>query len=98
MLFSSIKEINRLLKEINRFLSKEMSNIFLKVTFEKKWHTQNFDFVSLKNSSLGHFWGAPTHADITEFWNLLQLKNQRSGSKNVCDFSIIFILKGIMTF
>ena len=28
----------------------------------------------------------------------LQLKNQRSGSKTVCGFSIILILKGIMTF
>ena len=41
---------------------------------------------------------APTHADI-EFENfLLQLKNQWSGSKTVCDFSIILYFKGIMTF
>ena len=45
------------------------------------------------------FWGAPTHADIIEFSNLLlQLKNQRSGSKTMCGFTIILILKGIMTF
>ena len=45
------------------------------------------------------FWGAPTHADIMDIWNfLLQLKNQRFGSKTVCGFSIIFILIGIMTF
>ena len=31
MLFNSIKEINRLSKEINRLLSKGMSNIYLKV-------------------------------------------------------------------
>ena len=37
--------------------------------------------------------------DITEFSNfLLQLKNQKSGSKAVCGISIIFILKGIMIF
>ena len=30
--FNSVKEINRLRKEINRLLSKEMSNIHLKVT------------------------------------------------------------------
>ena len=36
MFFSSIKEINRLSKEINRLLSKGMSNIYLKVTIEKK--------------------------------------------------------------
>ena len=39
-----------------------------------------------------------SHADI-EFSNfLLQLKNQRFGSKTMCGFSIILILKGIMTF
>ena len=32
--FNSVKEINRLRKEINRLLSKEMSNIYLKVTIE----------------------------------------------------------------
>ena len=35
MFFSSIKEINRLLKGINRLLSKGMPNIYLKVTIEK---------------------------------------------------------------
>ena len=33
---SSIKEINRLLKEMNILLSKGMSNIYLKVTIEEK--------------------------------------------------------------
>ena len=42
------------------------------------------------------FWGAPK---FIKFQNLLlELKNQRSGSKTVCGFSIILILKGIMTF
>ena len=42
------------------------------------------------------FGGAPTHGDIIEFLKfLLQLKNQRSGSKTLCGFSIILILKGI---
>ena len=36
MFFRSTKEINGLLKEINRLLSKGMSNIYLKVTIEKK--------------------------------------------------------------
>ena len=36
MFFSSIKEINRLLKQVNRLLSKGISNIYLKVTMEKK--------------------------------------------------------------
>ena len=35
MFFNSIKEINRLKKEINRLSSKGMSNICLKVTIEK---------------------------------------------------------------
>ena len=85
--------INRLRKKINRLLSKGMSNIYLKVSIK------NFDFTGLKNLSQGQFWGAPTHAVITEFQNfLLKLKNQRSGSKTVCGFSIFLILKGIMTF
>ena len=48
MFFSSVKEINRL-------ISKEMSNIYLNVTLEKNWRSQNFDFLSLKNLSLGQF-------------------------------------------
>ena len=36
MFFSSIEERKRLLKEINRLLSKGMSNICLKVTIKKK--------------------------------------------------------------
>ena len=45
------------------------------------------------------FWVAPTHADITEFSNFLfQLKNWRSGSKTLYGFTIILILRGIMTF
>ena len=52
---SSIKEINRLLKEMNILLSKGMSNICLKVAIEEKWSTQNFDFISSKSSSAGQF-------------------------------------------
>ena len=33
---SSVKEIYRLLKEINRLLSKGMLDIYLKITIEKK--------------------------------------------------------------
>ena len=32
-----------------------MSNIYLKFTNEKNWFSQNFDFLSLKNLSLGQF-------------------------------------------
>ena len=41
--FSSIKEIKR---AIDKLLNKGMINIYLKVTIEKKWRTQNFDFVT----------------------------------------------------
>ena len=100
MFFNSSKEINRFRKEINRLLSKGMSNIYLKVTIEEKnGHFQNFDFLGLKNLSPGQFWGVQIDKDIIEFQKFfLQLKNQRSGSKTVYSFSIILILKGIMTF
>ena len=76
-----------------------MLNIYSKVPIEKKERTVYFNFLSLKVYLQVNFWGAPTHADITKFSNiLLELKSQRSGNKTVCDFSIIFILKGIMTF
>ena len=55
MFFSSIKEINKLLEEINRLLSKGISSICFKVTIEKKWHIQNFDFISSKSLSPGQF-------------------------------------------
>ena len=76
-----------------------MSNIYLKVTIENKWPTQNLYFPRLKSLSPGHFFGAPTQADASEFLSnfLLQLKNQRPGSQIVCGFSIIFILNRITT-
>ena len=46
MFFNSIKERNRLSKEINRQLSKGMSHICVKVTI-----TQNSDFLVLKDLS-----------------------------------------------
>ena len=68
MFFNSIKEINRLRKEIKRLLKEGMSNIYLKVTIEEKnWRSQNFDFVDLKNMSSGQFWRVSTHEDIVEF-------------------------------
>ena len=55
-------------KTKNRLISKRISNIHLSVTIEENWRPQNFDFLSLKNSSPGHFLGgASTHADIIEF-------------------------------
>ena len=56
--FSLVKEINRLLKEINSLFRKETLNIYLKVTIVEKWPTENFDFLSLKSSSQGQFLGS----------------------------------------
>ena len=74
-----------------------MSNIYLKVTIEKKWHSPNFDFKSLKSSSPGQFLGSPNA--LRYHWiSCYNLKIRGLGSKPVCGFSIIFILKQIMTF
>ena len=43
------------IKGINRLLSKGIFNIHLKVTIDKNWRSQNFDFLSLKNLSPGEF-------------------------------------------
>ena len=97
MFFNSNKEINRLTKEINRLLSEGISIIYLEFTIKtlSKLGLSGF-------KKIGHqvnFWEVPTHADIIEFENfLLQLKKKRSGSKTVYTFSIILILKGIITF
>ena len=79
MFFSSIKEMNGLLTEINR-LSKGMSNIYLKVTIEKKWRTQKFDFQSLKNSSPGQFWGTFNSRRYRIFWEQKMLLNKNTNS------------------
>ena len=44
-----------------------MPNIYLKVAIEKKWRSQNFYILSLKNLSQGQFFERSTHADIIEF-------------------------------
>ena len=59
MFFSSIKRIDRLLKEINKLLCKGMSNIYLKGTIKKNCCSQNFDFQSLKSSPPGQPLGSP---------------------------------------
>ena len=47
-------------------------NTYLKVTIEKKWRTKNFDFLSLKSSSLGKFLrSSNSHEDVIEFSKLL---------------------------
>ena len=75
-----------------------MLNIYLKVTIENKnWHSQNFDFLGLKNLSPCQLWGAPIHKAIPEISNfLLQLKNQRSRSQTMCNFSKLKILHTVL--
>ena len=58
-------------KEINRLLSKKMSNVYLKITIEKKCGSQDFHFFRFKNLSPGLFWEASAHEDIIEFWKFL---------------------------
>ena len=41
-----------------------MPNIYLKVTIEKNWSSQDFDFLGLKNL-------LPTHVDIIKFLKLV---------------------------
>ena len=81
MFFSSVKEINRLLKEVNRLLSKGMSGIYyFKLLLRKSDLLQYFIILSWKRLSPNRFLGAPTYTSATEFSKFsLQLKNQRSG-------------------
>ena len=78
-----------------------MSNVYLKVTIVKKWPTQNFDFKCLKSSSPGKFLES---SNSRRYWWIFKLlvatqKSRALKQKNcVCGFSIIFILKGIITF
>ena len=52
-----------------------MSNIYLKITIEKKWHSQNLILKVWKVCIQVSFWWAPIEADIIEFLNfLLQLR------------------------
>ena len=65
MFLNLVEEINRLRKEINRLLSKEMSNIYLKVTIETFSKLQFSGFK--KFCRLVSFEELQTHADIIEF-------------------------------
>ena len=55
VIFNSIKEINRLRKEINRSLNNECQIFILKLLFRL---SENFDFLDLKNLSPGQFLGS----------------------------------------
>ena len=93
--------MNRLRKEINRLLSKGMSNIYLKVTIEM--------FSKLRFSGFKKFVTRSVFGELQLTQISLNFKNsccnlnsccnyQTSGSETVCGFCIILILKGIMSF
>ena len=86
MFFNLIKEINRLRKEINRLLSKGMSNIYLKVTIETFSKPRFYGFKEcVIRSVLGSSNSCWYHWILKL---LLATKNLTSGSKTVCGFSI----------
>ena len=66
LVFKIMESLQCILKEINRLISKGMSNIYLKVTIEKKWRTQRFDYLSLKSLSPGQSLGSPNSR--TYYW------------------------------
>ena len=76
--------------DVNRFLSKGMPSIYLKVTIEKTWRTRNFDFPSLKGFCPG-FWVARNHADIINFQTYCcNLKIRGLGAK-LCAVFLLFL-------
>ena len=64
---------------MNRLINKRMSNIYSNSCCWENWRSKNFDFPNLKNSSRSQ--SLVSYADTNEFYNLLQLKNQRSRAR-----------------
>ena len=71
MLFSKAKEMNRL-------ISKGTSNIYLKVTNEKNWRSQNVDFLSLKIFSPSQLLGS---SNSHKYHWIFNLKIRGQGAK-----------------
>ena len=82
----SIKKTNRLLKETERLL---MSNVYLKVTIEKKWHTQNFNFLSLKGLSPGQILEVQFTQILLNFKNSCCNLKIRGVEEKLCYVSIM---------
>ena len=57
---------------MNRLISKGVPNIYLKVTIEKNWRSQNFDFLSLKICILNLITDI-TNRYINRYWILILL-------------------------
>ena len=95
IIFNPVKETNRLRKEINRLLSKGMSNIYLKVTIET--------FSKLRFSGFKKFVTRSVFGELQLMQISLSFKTSHCNLKirglgaKMCGFSIILMLKGIMT-
>ena len=87
-MFLSIKKINRLRKEINRLLSKGMSNIYLKVTTET---FSKLRFSLFKNFVTRSVLGSSDSRDIIENFktSCYNLKIRRLGAK-LCVAFLLF--------
>ena len=83
MSFSSIKGVNKL-------ISKGMTNIYLKVTVEKIWLSQNFDLLSLKHLSPGQFLVSSNFTQISLDFktSCCSLKIKRLGAKLYVAFQL----------
>ena len=91
VLSNSIKEINRLGKEINKLLSKNMPKIYLKVTIEEKLRTQNLDFPSLKSFCTGNFLGC---SNSRRYHWIFKLLGSLGGLEaKLCVALLIFLLE-----
>ena len=78
----------------NYDLSLNAKNYVVTIPLRIHWmyRPKIFSFLSWKGRLQFSFLGAPTHSDIIEFSNfLLQIKNQRSGSKTVRVAFLIFL-------
>ena len=88
--FSSIQEINRSLKDINRVLSKGMLNIYVKFILGKS-RTENFNFLNLKNSSPGQFFGSSNSRRYGIFKLFVITSESRGLGAKVCVDFLLFL-------
>ena len=98
IIICSIKEINRLKKEIKRLLNKRMSNIYLKVTIKTFSKLRFSEFEQFVTGSVFEELQL-TQISLNFKTSCCNLKSRGlARSRIVCGFSIILILTGIMTF
>ena len=68
-----------------------MSNTYLKVTIEKKWRTQNFDFLSLKSLSPGQFLGSSNSRRYDLIFKLLAVTQKSEVLEQNCVLRFIIL-------